>query len=135
MTKNLNLGKIVPEFRQAKNKKEIKAKVGKFVVEQINRFLDGSISPVSKGQFKKFNADKSASQLFESGDMRSAIEAEPVPGGVKIGIFSSTEAPKAFNHNTGDTLPVRKFIPSSEETFKKPILDGIKRIIREEIDV
>lgn len=117
-----------------KNKEKMKQRIGKFIVEQINNYLDGSNSPVSKGSFKRFKKDKSPSVLFETGDLRSAIVHKSVPGGVKVGIFTKTEAPKAFNHNTGDTLPTRQFIPTGEETFKKPILDGIKRIIREDID-
>ncbi len=133
VTKILRLAEIEPSFAKAKNKEEIKELVGNFVVEQINLYLDGSNSPVSGGSFKKFKKDKSASQLFEEGDLRANIISESVQGGIKVGVFNPDEAPKAFNHNVGDTLPQRKFIPFEDENFKKPIIDGIKRIIKEQV--
>jgi len=113
---------------------KIKKKVGEFVVEQINNFLDGSLSPVSGGSYKKFKADKKPSQLFEDGDMRSSIKWKSVKGGIDIGVFNKKEVPKAFNHNDGDTLPQRKFIPDEDENFKRIIVNGIKRILKGEDD-
>jgi hypothetical protein len=48
---------------------------------------------------------------------------------VIIGIFDSDQAPKAYNHNTGDTLPMRQFIPTEDQTFKRDIMRGIDEII------
>lgn len=130
------MSEIEPTFRElpSEKKSEIKKLVGEFIVSSINDYLDRSASPVSKGKFKAFKADGDASQLFKTGDMRSSIEFKETPQGLKIGIFDNDEAPKAFNHNTGDTLPRRQFIPDVEETFKAPILNGIKKIIRENRD-
>ena len=113
-------------------KKKIKTEVGLFVVDQINDFLDRSTSPVSGGQFKKKRKDKKPSKLFEDGDMRSQITFAEFKDGVDVGIFSNAplvEKLKAFNHNVGDTLPRRQFVPDKKQKFKRKINTGIKKII------
>lgn len=136
--KRLNLRESFPKFKEAttSQRSEIKDRVSTFLVSQINRFLDGSNSPVSGGRFKKFKKDKSPSQLFEKGDMRSQIESRTFRDGVDTGIFKDApkvERLKMFNHNVGDTLPVRQAIPRDNQNYKRKINDGISRIIREVI--
>ncbi len=88
-----------------------------------------------RGRFKQLKDDKTGSILFESGAMRSELISEPITTSkIKFGIPSSAprvEKLKSFNHNTGDTLPQREFIPSDDKTFKQPILTGIKAIIQD----
>ncbi len=62
--------------------------------------------------------------------MLDALESRNTSSGIEIGIFDSGEAIKAFNHNTGDTLPARPFIPSESEGFKQTISSGVKGIVR-----
>ena len=139
----MDLSKLSPKFQKAKNKKKLKESVGKFVVEKINEYLDGSKSPVSGGKYKAFKKDKSPSQLFDTGDMRSEIESKPAPNGINYGVYDDSETGKAFGHNSGfkghPTIKqgkyTRKFIPDQGEILKKPILDGIKRIINSEAEV
>lgn len=136
-----DIGKQSSElFRSASRveKAEIQSRVGSFLVEQINSFLDASNSPVKGGAFKKLKADKSLSRLLETGELRGDIVS--IPEGlskVKTGVLSSadrTERLKMFNHNIGDTLPQRQAIPLDNQTYKKSILTGIKRIIEDVVD-
>ena len=136
VTYSLDIGEIVPQFTllDPKHKKEIKALIAESVIDDIHKYLDGSNSPVSGGKFKSFKADKSPSQLLDHGDMRSAIDwKDGKKDNVEIGIWDKDETPKAFNHNTGDTLPMRKFIPLEDEKFKQPIINKIKRLVLDEI--
>jgi hypothetical protein len=48
-----------------------------------------------------------------------------------VGVFDSDEAPKAYNHNVGDTLPQRQFIPMEDQNFKSEIMAGIDEVIEE----
>ncbi len=64
--------------------------------------------------------------------MRSQITFTEFRDGVDVGIFENApekERLKSFNHNTGDTLPQRQFIPKKEQKFKRDINSGIKNII------
>lgn len=135
--KSLNLSKEFPKFNEADETQKliIKNQVGSFIVQEINRFLDGSNSPVG-GQGKlKNKKDGEPSQLLERGTMRSFIDHEDKSTNViDIGIFADAperERLKAFNHNVGDTLPQRQFIPDKDESFKKQINTGIRAIIDE----
>jgi len=109
--------------------------VAEAVIDKINGYLDGSKSPVKGGKFKPFKADKSPSQLHDKGDMRSALDYSTKENSnvMKIGVFDDDQAIKLFNHNTADTLPMRKMIPLEGEIFKQPIINTIKRIINDEI--
>lgn len=140
VTKRLRLSDIDDTYSKLKpaQKAEVKERVGDYLTEKINEYLDKSNTPVSGGSFKsslskeyKKKTGKTKSDLFLEGDMRSQLAFEIYRDGVEVGIFNEEEAPKAYNHNVGDTLPQRQFIPDKDQTFKKPILDGIKRIIRE----
>jgi len=119
----LNLNKLTPA-----EKDEAKRAVGLILVEGINDKLDSSTSPVKGGKFKSLKQDNTASLLFESGAMRSQIRFESIDNEdiVEVGVFESApevEKLKAFNHNTGDTLPKRRFIASPNQRFKDDIMD------------
>jgi hypothetical protein len=66
--------------------------------------------------------------------MRSVLEWESVNGGIKVGIFGNGETEKAFNHNVGDTVPARRFIPFKDEEFKPAINKKIKRLVLDAIE-
>jgi len=118
-------------------KTQAKNEAGRIIVEEINKFLDGSNSPVSGGKFKSFKQDGGPSQLFETGDLRNSITYKRRKGStIEVGVFSKREAPKAFNHNEGDTVPERKFIPAEGQKFKQSIRrrvdEAVKRIKEQE---
>ena len=129
---------IEPKNLKTETKTRIKEEVGLAIIEDINNYLDKSSTPVKGGSFQsklskeyKKKTGKSSSDLFLKGGMRSQIQHETYTRGVEVGVFDEDEAPKAYNHNVGDTLPQREFIPSDDNTFKKPITDKINAIIRE----
>jgi len=147
--KRLNLRNEFPKYSKATpdEKTEIKRLVGDHIVDQINKFLDGSKSPVSNGKFKSFKEDKGVSLLFEDGDLRSAIKSKPFRDGVDTGVFAgSDESEKAFAHNTSyrghpyikeRTKYLREFTPKTsgiKSKYKQSIINGIKRIINEVVD-
>lgn len=102
------------------------------IVEGIQDHLDQSKSPVSGGRFKRLLKDGTPSLLFEEGDLRSAIVSKNRKGDeIEVGVFKSSELKKAYNHNIGDTLPVRQFIPDVDQNFKNKIVEPAKRKIEE----
>jgi len=137
---------IASEWRKADSgtKEAIKAAVGEFIVNQINRHLDRGETPVEGGNYKRTLAKKPGqrglpriSRLLESGDMRSQITFNEGKGtALDVGIF--TTAPKedrlkASGHNRGDSATgiQREFIPDGSEAFKPSINKGIRSIIRD----
>ena len=122
-----------------KQKREAKRIAGEIIVDGINASLDASESPVRGGRFKPNKADDSPSRLFEEGDLRANITFEEGSGDfITVGVFSSagdTETAKAYNHNVGDTLPQRRFIPSPNQVFNKEIMERVEQelgLIRQE---
>lgn len=122
---------------------------GEILVEEINSFLDGSKTPVSKGKFKKNKKDGSASDLFEFGDLRVQIESRPnETDHVSVGLFEDApqlQKDKALGHNSGFKghpnekklkKYKREFIPAPNKVFKKNIMkrvnDGIDAIRAEQ---
>lgn len=133
-TINLDLEKVPQAQRES-----VKKDVGDFVVNEILRFVETGISPVKgEGKFKALNkkyADKEKNgnrkaNLELDGDMLDALTFEITGNGIEVGVFNEKETPKAFNHNTGDTLPKRQFIPNEDQGFKRRISSGINDIIR-----
>lgn len=113
-------------------KKLAKSEAGKIIVEGINEFLDQSKSPVSGGSFKTKLKDGGRSILFEEGDLRDAIVSKNRKGDeIEVGVFKSAETPKAYNHNKGDTLPKRQFIPGEDENFKGKITKRVDQRLDE----
>lgn len=144
ISKTINLSDFgfdeIPRSKRADAKKEI----GELVVNEILIYLQDGESPVSGyGKFKKLNkeyADKMKNgdrnpnlELF--GDMLDALKYESRKGSeIEVGIFKSKEVPKADGHNnfSGDSqLPLRRFIPDENESFKKDIESKIKTIIQD----
>lgn len=115
------------------SKEVAKTEAGEIIVDEINEFLDRSSSPVKGGKFKRFKETGGLSELFEDGDMRSQITFESGAGdSIEVGIFDdapTVERLKAFNHNTGDTVPERRFIASPNQKFKASIMDKVERNI------
>jgi hypothetical protein len=126
-------------------RREILKEIRDFTVEAVVGYVNTTRSPVQgHGKFKRLTRDykkrkvaaggSSVPDLLLSGDMLSALKA-PIKGvGIELGI-KGKQGPKADGHNnhSGDSeLPLRRFIPDEDdgETFKKPIIDGMKKIIR-----
>lgn len=114
--------------------------IGEFIRDSILDYVGEGKSPVSgQGSFKKLNKsyadnEKAGDRLANldlNGDMLDALtfKTNANSGTVKVGIFKKSEAIKAYNHNVGDTLPKRQFIPDEKQNFKEEIRRGIRRII------
>lgn len=131
------------------SKKEILKEIADFTLDKTLELVSETNSPVQgHGKFKrlkkKYAKQKSAQggvpipNLELKGDMLTALKAPVRDDKIEIGVFKGSEALKADNHNKVSAkskktpVPMRRFIPSSKEkeTFKKPIVDGMKRIIR-----
>ena len=94
--------------------------------------MDRSLSPVSGGSFKRKKKDGERSILFEEGDLRDSIISKNRAGDeIEVGVFDSTEKKIAYNHNIGDTVPIRQFIPGEDQSFKKKITNRVDRRIKE----
>lgn len=133
------------EFSELKRgvKEEVKREIGNFVKESIlDRVGDGK-SPVSGGawkrslspEYKKQKAKKSSvtfANLELKGDMLDSLDFRPKKDAVEVGIYGDTlQDKKAYNHNTGDTLPTRRFIPRPGEKFKRDIESEIRGIVKQ----
>jgi len=67
------------------------------------------------------------------GDMLDALTFETTSSGITVGIFEdSGQADKADGHNNfsgKSKLPLRRFIPKSDEEFKGSINTGVRQIL------
>jgi len=127
------LKKVKPSKR-----KETAELIGITLIDSMGEFLDRSTSPVSKGLFKKTLSKaykkltgKTKADLQLSGDMLGDLQVDAFKDRVTIKITDREEKLKSFNHNTGDTLPVRKFLPddANNEKFKPAIMKRVAEII------
>lgn len=137
------------------NKKNIKPSkrkalselIGVTLIDEITQYLDKGTTPVSKGKYKRslnkeYKEKKTKEgkkgfadmQLTES--MLNNLTIKPTKKDVEIKLTNSTEKKKAYNHNIGDTLPQRQWLPNDEqgETFKRTITKKIKDIINDASD-
>lgn len=95
-----------------------------------------SLSPEYK-KLKKEISGKAIANMELYGDMLDALECVVTSGGMLELRIKGSEAPKADGHNnhSGESsLPERRFIPAEGETFKQPILNGMKQIAKAFID-
>ena len=126
---------VPPSVRQ-----ELVDEIGDYLRDSILDYVGESKSPVAGGRFKKELSDaykkvsgKNNANLELTGSMLDSLEVIPDydSGLVTIGIFDPDETPKAYNHQVGDTLPQRQFLPGEDELLKAEILRGVQRIIEE----
>lgn len=125
-----------------KDRKKAKEDVADYLVGQILRNVSKGSSPVKgHGSFKSLNKEYAKKEkggnrtanLELEGDMLDALDTRIKGNRLEVGIFAKGQQGKADGHNnhTGRSeLPLRRFIPVESETFKKPILDGMKRIAK-----
>lgn len=126
--------------------KELKNKVGRYLLEQIKKDSERGISSESGKKWKtsldpqyakrkqsKGGAGKADLRL--TGDMVSSLTAKNKRNGVETGVYKSKEADKAdghCNHSGKSKLPLRRFVPLVR--FRKGIRENVKKIIEEFID-
>jgi len=117
--------------------------IGEYLLDSILDYVGSSRSPVAGGEFRASlspdyakRAGKDRADLDLTGSMLNSLEYsyDADSGTVTLGIFEEDEIPKAYNHNVGDTLPKRQFLPEEEETFKAEIIRGVGRILSEYLE-
>lgn len=133
-------GKEIPKGKLA----DIKAQIGRYIVEEILQHVGDGKTPVRGGKYKrslskeyKKRKAEISSSLFANmeleGDMLNSLVFKKHRGSeISVGIWDSKEAAKADGHNNHSgksKLPPREFIPKDDQTFKKSIIDGMKEII------
>jgi len=114
--------------------------VGDYLVQSILDYVGEAKSPVAGGKYKATlnedyaNSMKNGDRLANldlNGDMLNALtfKTNAATGKVTVGIFDDEQAIKSYNHNKGDTLPKRQFIPDEDQLLQAEIIRGVKRIL------
>ena len=111
---------------------------GNAALDAVKGYMQGSSSPVKgEGKFKALSkeykkrkrkiAGNTKANLKLFGDLDEAMEIEANENSFTISIRDDNTE-KAYNHNVGDTLPKRQFIPDETrgETFKRSVVKKIK---------
>lgn len=129
------------------SKTEFKRVIGDFILEQVLKDVSKGISPVYgkkwdglSSDYKNIKKKVSGSTLANMelyGDMLDALEYKIKPDGIEFGIWDSKQAAKADGHNNHSgksKLPLRRFIPTEDETFRPGINREIQEIMDEYIE-
>lgn len=87
---------------------------------------------VNSLEFKAYGKSKGKINMRLSGDMLELIDVLNVKGNtIKIGYDDDLQIKKAFNHNTGDTLPKRPFFGVTKKEMQE-IINQFKKEIGED---
>jgi len=102
---------------------------GNSIVETINRrnemgvdlngrsFTEYSKEYKNSQEYKSFNKSTPNLRLF--GEMQASLKSRVIGEYIEVYYDDETEAAKAFNHNTGDTVPKREFFGVNESELKQ----------------
>ena len=136
----LDLSEQIKKVKPSK-RKAVTELIGITVLDSIEDYTSRGVSPVSKGEYKKNltskaymkKTGKKISDLHLSGAMLGGMTFDNFKERITFKITDGTNKKKAFNHNTGDTLPTREFMPDDEAKgkFKPAITKRIKEIIED----
>lgn len=125
---------------------------GSLILSEVVQYLDKGVTPVSKGsykksispEYKKVKTKKGGKPLADmqlTDNMLNSIEFRNSGNKLTIGIVGTdkdtkTSKLKAYNHNVGDTLPKRQWLPddSKDEKFKRSIIKKVKDLIKSEAE-
>ena len=110
-------------------RKEAAQAAGEVALGGILEATEQEISPVNRmrgfpslaKEYKKFKRKKgkgTKANLRLNEEMLPSMKVEADKNSFTIKITDSTEKKKAYNHNTGDTLPKRQFLPDDERDQK-----------------
>ena len=115
---------------------------GQLILAQIKDYLDKQTTPVSGGSYKKglskeYRKKKKSmgkpgiANLQLTDAMLNDLEVDATKSTITFKLDNGTQIEKAFNHNTGDTLPQREFLPddASNGKFKPNVLKEARAAI------
>lgn len=142
----VDLKKELRKIKDPSDRERAAKLAGEEVLKRLKQYVARGESPVSgNGKFKKLSENyaeqkkqlvgnkKANLSLF--GDMMGELDVDFDDESFTIFIDEPEQMAKAFNHNTGDTLPKRPFIPNDEakrgKNFKKDIVDAYKNKIKQ----
>ena len=124
--------------------------IADYVRTEVLQYVGDSTSPVRGGawkaslspayaKLKKEISGNTTANMELTGDMLDALECVVTSRGTLELRIAGSEAPKADGHNNfsgKSELPAREFIPneSKGQTFKQPILNGMKQIAQAFMD-
>ncbi len=130
-------------------KSKIQQEVGEFLVEQVLASMSKSESPVEGGEWKpdlspKYKKKKISEglggkpDLEASGGMKDQISFKKTDDGIKLGVFGDkawqADGHVHFSTDSKDaTAPKRAFLPEKGQTFDDEILDGVEKIIADNL--
>ena len=135
LTEELDKRNVKPHKR-----KEATRAAGEEALKNILQYTESQRSSVTGDKWqglkskrykdlKKKMGKGSKANLRLNEDMLPSLSVESNRKSFTIKITDPTEKKKAYNHNTGDTLPKRQFIPNDEdgESFHDPIETRYKK--------
>jgi hypothetical protein len=122
------------------NRKKVKNKIGKYLLNEILLSVGDEKSPVENGKYKKglsaeYAKEKGSNKadLDLEGDLLNSLKFKSKGDKIEVGIFNKKQTGKADGHNQihakHKTLPERRFIPDEKQKFKKYIMNGIDSIL------
>lgn len=109
-------------------------------IDVHGRKFDGPYDPeyVESQEFAAYGKQKSKVNMNLRGEMLGLLDVLSTRGnGIKIGWDEALQNKKAFNHNTGDTVPKREFFGLNRaqlESVGAPFLDEIKKLDQKTVD-
>lgn len=119
-------------------KPRVKREAAKILITEVKSFITRGISPVlGERRFEgyknpaKYPADRKPNRpvnMTLTGVMLDALTFRILSGRTfSIGWYSGVNAEKASNHNTGDTVPKRRLLPTEKnESFNVSITRALK---------
>lgn len=126
-----------------KGNRALREVIGQAIIDRMRERTDQGLAvggkknlkaPYSKtyaetDEFKAFGKSRSKVDMQLTGDMMGLMDIKKQDGNtITIGWDDPTENAKAYNHNTGDTVPKRPFFGMTNEE-----LDDVKKEFKSEV--
>jgi len=131
-----DLLKDVPE----EDREDAALDAGEAALGAVKSYMEGQSSPVSsQGRYKALSkeykkkkrkiAGNERANLKLFGDLDESLEVDADDNSFTISVKGRENTLKAYNHNVGDTLPKRQFLPDEGQKFKRNVVAKIKEQI------
>jgi hypothetical protein len=128
------------------SKQKVSREVGSYLANEIDNALSAQGSTVSGENFSSLSKEyasikrslglRAVPNLELTGALRDALSSRETSEGVDVGFFNSREAQKADGHNNFSglsRLPKRRFLPYTDQSFKRNISQNIEQILASEV--